>query len=253
MTHFKTQAQLVQSISENLEKLEAGQLSLSELEAHVQLTRELYERTIVLRYKAFESEVGVTSEPKKVVEEIETPSVASPFIEIVAEDEFVEEVEEETPSIDFSLFDTEEEEEEMIVESEVSNHVEEIHVSQTEVEVKEIVVPVQVAEPMVTNSGTNADFVKKFNSVAQESSGQFGLSKLDTLVGSFGLNERLQYINELFDGSSETFSEAIKSLDSLSSIDDAKQKTSEFAAANQWDLESDTVVEFIQKLCRRYV
>ena len=252
MTHFKTQAQLVQSISENLEKLEAGQLSLSELEAHVQLTRELYERTIVLRYKAFESEVGVTSEPKKVVEEIETPSVASPFIEIVAEDEFVEEVEEETPSIDFSLFDTEEEEE-MIVESEVSNHVEEIHVSQPEVEVIEIVVPVQVAEPMVTNSGTNADFVKKFNSVAQESSGQFGLSKLDTLVGSFGLNERLQYINELFDGSSETFSEAIKSLDSLSSIDDAKQKTSEFAAANQWDLESDTVVEFIQKLCRRYV
>lgn len=252
MTHFKSQAQLVQSISENLEKLEAGQLSLSELEAHVQLTRELYERTIVLRYKAFESEVGVTLEPKKDVELIETPSVESPFIEIAAVDEFLEEAEEETPSIDFSLFDTEDEDE-MIVESEVSNHAEEIRVSEPEVEVKEIVVPIQVVEPVVANADSTAAFVKKFTSVAHESSGQFGLSKLDTLVGSFGLNERLQYINELFDGSSETFSEAIKSLDSLSSIDEAKQKTSEFAVANQWDLESDTVIEFIQKLCRRYV
>lgn len=257
MAHFKTQAQIVKSISDNLEKLEAGELSLSELEAHVQLIRELYERTIVLRYKAFESEVGSTSEPKKEAVIVETPTMKSPFIEIVAEDEFVEEAEEDTPSIDFSLFDTDKEEETQFIQPEVHSEIqpkvtETVTIGeQPEVQIEEKETP--VVEPVLSSGTNSSEFMQKFSVVAKEANGQFGFSKLDTLVGSFGLNERLQYINELFDGSSETFSDAIKALDSLNSIDDAKQKTAQFAASNNWDLESDTVVEFIQKLCRRYV
>jgi hypothetical protein len=72
------------------------------------------------------------------------------------------------------------------------------------------------------------------------------------LIGSFGLNERLQFINELFDGSSENFSNAIKTLDVQASSENARTKVAEFAVSNNWEVESETVVEFMQKIIRRY-
>ena len=75
---------------------------------------------------------------------------------------------------------------------------------------------------------------------------------MDTLVGSFGLNERLQYINELFDGSSEDFSNAVKTLDNQSSSQNAFLKVAEIGTLNNWDIQSETVEEFMQKIKRRY-
>ena len=96
-------------------------------------------------------------------------------------------------------------------------------------------------------------FVHKYNQVSSELAGsQFGLVKLDSLLGSFGLNERLQFINELFDGSSEGFSNAIKHLDKQPSFEQARSKVAEYAVENNWDVESETVVEFMQKIIRRY-
>ena len=86
------------------------------------------------------------------------------------------------------------------------------------------------------------------NSIAS----RFSSSKLDTLIGAFGLNERLRYINNLFDGSSEIFSDAIKSLDSQSSLEEAKLKAAQLATEHDWDPEEEVVLEFMQYLNRRY-
>ena len=56
----------------------------------------------------------------------------------------------------------------------------------------------------VTASGTS-EFVNKVFEVEREIRNQIGFNSLPSLIGSFGLNERLLYINELFDGSSESF------------------------------------------------
>lgn len=102
-------------------------------------------------------------------------------------------------------------------------------------------------------SGNVAKYLAKFREIDRNISSQFGITKLDSLVGSFGLNERLQFINELFDGSSELFSEAIKTLDHQHISDVAYQKTAEFGIQNNWDLESETVEEFMQKIARRFL
>ncbi len=95
-------------------------------------------------------------------------------------------------------------------------------------------------------------FVHKYNQVGSNLASQFGVSKLDSLIGSFGLNERLQFINELFDGSSESFANAIKGLDTQSNSENARKKVAEFAIENNWDVDSETVEEFMQKVVRRY-
>jgi len=75
---------------------------------------------------------------------------------------------------------------------------------------------------------------------------------LETLIGSFSLNEKLQFINELFDGSSDAFSTATKKLDAFETMAQAREQLSEFSSTYNWDLESEIVEDFIFKICRRY-
>jgi hypothetical protein len=75
---------------------------------------------------------------------------------------------------------------------------------------------------------------------------------LETLIGSFSLNEKLQFINELFDGSSDAFSTASKKLDVCENMSVAREQLSDYASTYNWDLESEIVEDFIFKICRRY-
>ena len=75
---------------------------------------------------------------------------------------------------------------------------------------------------------------------------------LETLAGAFTLNEKLQFINELFEGSSDDFSTNIKQLDQLASMDAARNMLAELAQTFNWDTESEIVEDFIYKICRRH-
>ncbi len=78
------------------------------------------------------------------------------------------------------------------------------------------------------------------------------IAPLDTLIGSFSLNEKLTLINELFDGSSDEFSSSIKRLDSQVNLESAHTILADMAERHNWDLESETTEELIFKICRRY-
>jgi hypothetical protein len=56
----------------------------------------------------------------------------------------------------------------------------------------------------------------------------------------------------LFDGSSEGFSEAIKTIDHSLDLNQAIDAITGYANQHQWDLESETVEDFIVKVKRRY-
>jgi hypothetical protein len=75
---------------------------------------------------------------------------------------------------------------------------------------------------------------------------------LESLIGAFTLNEKLQFINELFDGSSDDFSTNIKQLDQLASMDAARNMLAELSQTFNWDTESEIVEDFIYKICRRH-
>jgi hypothetical protein len=75
---------------------------------------------------------------------------------------------------------------------------------------------------------------------------------LDTLIGSFSLNEKLQFINELFEGSSDAFSTATKKLNDLADMKEAREQLCAYATDHKWDLDSEIVEDFIFKICRRY-
>lgn len=247
-------------------QLENGKLSQEELEDLVSNTKELYERAVILRYKAFEEKVfGVREVAPATVQEqlaiaeevmeveipqliIETEEESGDLVEFENEEQEIEAI----PSFDFSLFDDSAEVAKNVELEE--NSIEHISVTSTATDEfglhEERIVMEQTTVTPVAEE--NKSFITRFSRVEPGFSSQIGMSKLDTLIGSFGLNERLQYINELFDGSSEAFAEAIKAIDNLSSLQDALVKASTYANQFNWDNDSETVEELVIKIKRRY-
>lgn len=259
MTNLNSLAATLQAIKAAYAKLENGKLSQEEIETLVENSRELYDRAVILQYKSFEEKVfGVKEEVKlesPIEEKVEAvaPVMVEEIVESIVEDPNMEEVEEfETPAFDFSLFD---DSAEIVKNEELEDKaIEHISVTQTSSDDRglheEKIVMEQVTVTPVSTE--NQKFIERFSKTDQQSASQIQMSKLDSLVGSFGLNERLQYINELFDGSSEVFADAIKAINTVSTIEEALIKASMYANQFNWDNDSETVEEFVIKIKRRY-
>lgn len=265
MEGYKSMLKRLNSLIDALEK---GALSIDELSELEEITRNLHERSIILRYTAFKEMVLPNEPNENTVEEVAVPPVLVPEPEPELEPE--SEIEEET-TFDFSIFGDDEAEEEIpesVIEEEVIPEpvvemVEEVPAPEPVVEAPKVEVP-KVEAPIIETPKIE-EIVPERNSDLDDSSflerlklpdtmltGRFGATKLDSLIGAFGLNERLRYINDLFDGSSEFFSEAIKTLDSQNDLKSARLKAAFFADKHSWDPEDDVVIEFMSYLNRRY-
>lgn len=227
-------------------KLESGELTVHELIQMEEIVRNIHEKTIILKYKAFEQKTGKVEEQEESVD-------AMPE-EAVRDEPLMEAPEEEVPSIEFSIFEEEESEFETEVE-EPTAEIQEITIAEETELVEDTFEPVieQKApqEALESDKGSKS-FWEQISAQDDSLSSRFAGSKLDTLIGAFGLNEKLRYINDLFDGSSELFSDAIKLLDSQSDLNAAKGQVDRMATEYSWDPEEETVVEFMTYINRRY-
>lgn len=259
MGELKNYREKLKGIENLLDKLESGDLSIHELVELETLTRELHERSIILKYKAFEeadgqrqgSEAEAVIVPKVVIEEpveVEPPVIDEPIIEPEME---------ATPVLDFSMFDAQDEEPEVKQEEapEVSQE-EESDVIIDDVQETPVIeapaAPVVQEEPIAIVREKGSSFLDRLSILDNSISSQLAGRKIDTLTGAFGINERLLYINELFDGSGEAFSDAIKALDTQDNLDAASNKVEELAFQNSWNPEEEVVLEFLAIIKRRY-
>ena len=272
MSSFDTKDSLLESVNSLFHSLNKGELSVNELETLVNQTRELYERAIVLRHKAYEKNVVKNLEPHILVpleEAIETPIENVPEIisETIDKQENITVKEFEQPTFDmsFSLFDELESEskpledanEEVIIPENVQmteTVVEPIVEIKEEIAVVEPVVEVVISsEPVKVASQGPKDAFDKMLEVSDNSLGsQLMAKKLDSLTGAFGLNEKLQMTHELFNGSSESFYQAVQLFDTLDNFSQAKDVLNKFKEEFSWNLETTLVTEFVQKIARRY-
>jgi hypothetical protein len=328
MSKFGSKEEILSAIQALFENIQSGSLTADEMESLVELTRELHERALILRYKSYEEKIfGIASQKSDV-------QVEEPFEEMEAETENAEisdepsilsfeEVEEEIlehekqelvndePVFDFDMFEKAEEDlfvPEMIVElspemetsifdepmaeendieteitapfADESLEVESklvfsepeatifeqpsTEVNDIETETSELIAdesfevdstPIfSEPEPIVEDAAeVNTDIFNRYSNTSDDSlSARLSASKLQTLVGSFGLNDKLQCIRELFGGSSEAFNQSINQLDNQTDFTAAKRVLAQLAQQFSWDLESNLTAEFIQKVERRY-
>lgn len=82
---------------------------------------------------------------------------------------------------------------------------------------------------------------------------RLGAAKINSLKEAIGLNDKLQFINELFNGDATSYNEAIEHLNQFDSHEGALERLSELAEKENWEKENPTVDEFAHFVIRRYV
>ena len=268
-------------LQNGVEKLESGHLSPEDMELLVEDAKELYERMVILRYKIYETNVLGVKEavisasirqteietPIDLFGSIDEPTPAPAFEVTFANDEPSEStIGDEEATLEEDLFEQEEDEEEVIEEETiVENLFEEVVEEDEEVAIEEETIEQELIEEetieeVVTEQAAPSSWEPEFSGdqpiwmAEMEANIRDNRSvfPLESLIGAFTLNEKLQFINELFDGSSDDFSSNVKQLDQLASIDAARNMIAELADTFSWDTESEIVEDFIYKICRRY-
>ena len=274
MSQMKT---LIDSISKNIAAIKGSNITIEELDFLVEQTNLLHERLVILRYKVYEQKESLDDPIETVVEATEINETSIPL-----ESDSKDKAPEQKP-FDFSLF---EEEEEALLENDPEKTIEE-HYSETtildeengiieETTIKEHSATVEegdsiiminkeetttiafssAEEPKLGNDIVAGDhpLIAQFRALEKNARIERAIVPIDSLIGSFSLTEKLQFINGLFGGSSEAFASATKQLNDQPNMTAAILALVNIAETNSWDfaISAETIDEFMAKLCRRY-
>ena len=274
MSQMKT---LIDSISKNIAAIKESNITIEELDFLVEQTNLLHERLVILRYKVYEQKERLDDPIETVVEATEINETSIPL-----ESDSKDKSPEQKP-FDFSLF---EEEEEALLENDPEKTIEE-HYSETtildeengiidEITIKEHSATVEegdsiiminkeetttiafssAEEPKLGNDIVASDhpLIAQFRALEKNARIERAIVPIDSLIGSFSLTEKLQFINGLFGGSSEAFASATKQLNYQPNMTAAILALVNIAETNSWDfaISAETIDEFMAKLCRRY-
>lgn len=324
MTSFDTLQSISSRLNELTVQLSTSKLSKEELVEFEMLSRKLYERAVILNYKAKEERVYGKSTDKFInpilpfsnkqdeLEKAEIDNiVAENNLEAIDEehniditqdveietkdsdqiDDHYKEVETETSAegervqFDFSGgFETPSSEEKSIKKNEI-HIIEELAISDEKEDAKqdgisnteessseslnnrkeesiaqreETVVHEKssdsLSDTFKEDNAKTASFYARFAKANKEAVGdRLGTSKINSLRGAIGLNDRLQFVSELFGGDTNSYNNAIDQLDQLGNSEDALHKLSEIASNKNWNKDDSSIDEFAHFITRRYV
>jgi hypothetical protein len=269
---------LIEEMTALLAKIKSGEATMNELEAFAAAASQLNERAIILRYKAIESKVYGRSGTAPVSE---TPAAVREEIVPIIEAREVHPEPEEEPSYDLFGMDTEEEaplpktgivsdkemeskeeeipfeliedqvEEEPVDEEPIQPFVEPVREIEKEEEKAPVIPEPAFAAPIENTQGLHPIY-GKLNSNDGTLAARLMSVRLETLKGAFGFNERLQIIQELFNGSNDEFNSLIDQIEHITSKDQARSLVSSYANKYHWDADSQLAIELVQKVERKY-
>lgn len=269
-------------LKDKIKDLEAGKLGVDELEGLVDDARELYERLLIIKYKAYEK-FGEPDSAKETVQSAEEEIVqeeAIPEVEETTEEdtqEVKEEVaafdftaEEEQPAFDFSMSEEVEETPKEDPPSETFPLDEEINNTaaveeETEQETSEETFPEASNTKGSTDIFKDSHVEKKeaedensLNQKLAEEDAQSLRKKLQStpisdLKSEISIAKKFEYITFMFDGKNEIYEEAINTLNNCADGDEAKLKLNEYSSKFNWDLENKSIIKFVELVERRYL
>lgn len=249
MSSYQSIQELIASVEKRISELEAGNQHLDELEALVSNARELYERLLVLRHKAYE-EVASSEGEKEEQEQAQAQ-------EEVAEEPEAEEKPDEinfTPNINpnqTSLIDAivEIEKETGIPEAVVEEQakVPEVPAIEVVAEVEEVNEIEEIQEQEDSEKSLVEQFAEENDS--QSLAEKHVMSPIADLTKAIALNQKFLFINELFGGDSDAYNQAISELNNGGDSSAAMGKVNELKSQFTW--ENEEVAETFVTLIKR--
>ncbi|MBX7051086.1 MAG: hypothetical protein K1X54_03525 [Flavobacteriales bacterium] len=235
---YQTLQEIAGNIQRKLDHLLTGELSRMDLENLTDASRELYERLVVLRYKAYDEEVK-----EKVTV---TPSVAkeeTPDTQSIPEISFrLEEIKTEEP-LQISLIDAIEE----VTKAEPA-------ITKPEETVVVPLVP-EPTRPAASTHDSKESLHEKLTRVVAASESlaeKMENNPIQDLKRAITLNQRFQFSRELFKGNNQDYEVAIDKLNNTTR-EDAMQQIATLRTKYSWSAESSVTSDFVELIERRYM
>ncbi len=256
---FKRLNEIVKELSHKIAQLHDGQLSKTDLENMTEESRELYERLVVLRFKAFQEEVD--TEQTVIQDEIPAPVAAPVEVQNVQDEPQVIEpisfridtTEKIENSTQVSLIDAIEE---VIKESVVTESAPIAHPEQQ---------PVSSTVENITKEGTSLNekmkqavkenFYEKLAKTIEQKetfNNKMEQSSIPDLKRAISLNQRFQFSKELFKGNNQDYEVAIEKLNTTTREEAMKQLES-LRSKYDWSSTSAIASDFVDLVERRYL
>jgi len=259
-TSFQNINDLVKELSGLVEKLNSGNLPLEQMEEMVNHAKEIYERMIVIRHKAYEQfgEPEKKSTEKIIQQPVIEKSTEISSIDFTAfEDESARKVSEPKtvkPVVDEIGFDfTETFSTNHSVEKNdpvVTTKEEKKTIDAVRAEIKSTSAPIK--ERLLNNE-------EDLNSKLKKAEEEIPLRKklqikpIADFRTEIGIGKKFEYINFLFGGDSKAYENGIDVLNACQNAEEAKQKLNEFGNTYNWNLEEKTIVKFIELIERKFI
>lgn len=247
------------AISTRLKEITAqignSKLSKHELEEFEVLARALYERAVILHYKAKEEKVFKTVENgKKVIPESKTNIVHSEMPKhekaIDKKNEPISKSSSGMIAFDFTGgFDTSAQEGKS-PEAKQSHDT----LLSKEMPTSKATTIAENRERDVTQQPEFNQYFSFFTSLKNSAlKDRMSTVKITSLKTSIGLNDKLLFIDKLYQGNADNYSREIVFLDHCNDMNDAINKLSNVASKNNWNTELKVINLFAQFVVRRYV
>ena len=223
---------LAQQILDEIKAFTKGPGDSTSMDKAIGSTQELLEKLYILRYKSYET--GIIKESNNSIPEFDLAGFDAEPVAVVE------------PNIEPSpvLFDLQTEE--PIVETqaeislEINNTVEESTPTYIDIEA-------QAEEPTITSSIESLDL----NELISNAHGKH--EKIDNFNGNYSLKEKITFINELFNGSSESFGSAVKQIDSHASVSELMPTLNFLSVTHEWkNANPEALKKFIEKVVAKY-
>ena len=248
-TSYKSTQELIKHLSESIEDLNNGHLDARELEELVVSSRDLYERLLILRFKAFDKGIlNEATEEKQVKQEevVESTTTVSendePSFDFTIEED---EKQEEQAGFDFTI------EEENETESNEESVIQHIKEEETNMEVEPVSFDTDDTEnePQEEDSSLNDLFKTEADSSLRKKLQNSPISDIKTHIS---IAKKFEYINNMFGGDSTAYDNAIDTLNNEENESTAKKKLDDYSKEYNWDLEDKSIINFIELVARKY-
>jgi flagellar hook-basal body complex protein FliE len=231
---YQRLSDLAAHVQKNIEDLESGNLPLQQIEDLAHSARELYERLVVLRYKAYDREVKQEKPVFKVELSAEQPEVREEEIQPIAF-----RIQPETPVVSpnqVNLIDA----------------IEEVTKEEEQKKEQPKTEPASFSSPLFKASESLNDKLSKTVGTQETLAQKMEHTPISDLKKAISLNQRFQFSKELFKGNNQDYEVTIDRLNS-SSREEALKTLESLRSKYSWNNESAIAQDFAELIERRYL
>jgi hypothetical protein len=243
---FKRIQELAATLQTGLDELSVGKLSIEQLEMLTDHSRELHERLVVLRHKAYDASVkgekieSKEAEPVSIAFKVSAPAAATPPPAPV-------ESKPEVTVNQVSLIDAIEEVTKAEAAPEPTSSVKETSEESFEINVGVREEAINTYTPLESINDRLSKTVGNVASVAQKHEH----TPIADLKRAITLNQRFQFSKELFKGNNQEYEVAIDRLNNTNR-DEAFRQLDALKTKYSWNNESQVTQDFVELIERRH-